>query len=205
MDMTISIDENGTVITDLYKKPLALYLYIPPKSAHAPGVFKGLVFGQLLRIFYLCSRLPDIQRHIKDFYDRLKNRGYSHNDILPIFERAAEHAENFLLLTPDDKKQKREQKKCSNARKLFLHLPYHPHDPPSSILQRLFREHILFLADETPFFEVDIGNNAPVDIDGMITCYHRHPNLGNIFSVRKLCKKEGSRAAEQWRLRFPLS
>ena len=135
MDMTISIDENGTVITDLYKKPLALYLYIPPKSAHAPGVCKGLVFGQLLRIFYLCSRLPDIQRHIKDFYDHLKNRGYSHNDILPIFERAAEHAENFLLLTPDNKKQKREQKKHSNARKLFLHLPYHPHDPPSSILQ----------------------------------------------------------------------
>ena len=110
-----------------------------------------------------------------------------------------------ILLTPDDKKQKREQQKLSNVKKLFLHLPYHPHDPPSSIIQHLFCEHILFLNDETPLFEVDNGLNATVDIDGMITCYHCHPNLGNIFSVRKLCKKEGLSAAEQWRLRFPPS
>ena len=37
MDMIISIQDNG-IVTDLFEKKLALYLYIPLHSAHPPGV-----------------------------------------------------------------------------------------------------------------------------------------------------------------------
>ena len=40
IDMTIEI-EDGKIVTSLYAKPLALYLYIPPHSCHAPGVHTG--------------------------------------------------------------------------------------------------------------------------------------------------------------------
>ncbi|KAL7524310.1 hypothetical protein ACHAXR_000518, partial [Thalassiosira sp. AJA248-18] len=40
MDMTIEI-VGGKIETSLYAKPLALYLYIPPHSCHAPGVLSG--------------------------------------------------------------------------------------------------------------------------------------------------------------------
>ena len=37
MDMTISIREDW-IVTSLYEKPMNLYLYIPPHSAHLLGV-----------------------------------------------------------------------------------------------------------------------------------------------------------------------
>ena len=52
MDMTISIHE-GRIVTSLYEKAMNLYLYIPPHSAHPPGVLTGLVSGNILRIHSL--------------------------------------------------------------------------------------------------------------------------------------------------------
>ena len=43
MDMTTSID-NDKLVTTLFKKPMALYLYIPPHSAHPPRVITGHIF-----------------------------------------------------------------------------------------------------------------------------------------------------------------
>jgi hypothetical protein len=75
LDMTIKI-ENGKIVTSLYAKPLALYQYIPPSSCHPPGVLTGLVLGQVLRIFQLCSRDQDINNELRLFHKRLINRGY---------------------------------------------------------------------------------------------------------------------------------
>ena len=50
MDITILI-ENGKLITKLFKKPLALQLYIPPHSCHPPGVITELIMGDFLLIF----------------------------------------------------------------------------------------------------------------------------------------------------------
>ena len=46
----------------MYSKPLALYLYLPPHSCHAPGVLTGLVFGMILRIHRLCSKEEDVDK-----------------------------------------------------------------------------------------------------------------------------------------------
>ena len=40
MDLTITL-KNGRFLTNLYEKPLALHLYIPPHSRHPPGCFSG--------------------------------------------------------------------------------------------------------------------------------------------------------------------
>ena len=48
MNMSLSI-EGDWVESTLYEKKLALYLYIPPSSAHPPGVTAGLVMGNILR------------------------------------------------------------------------------------------------------------------------------------------------------------
>ena len=55
MDMTIKI-VGSKIETTLFEKPLALHLYIPPHSCHPPGVIIGIVMGNVLRIFQLCSR-----------------------------------------------------------------------------------------------------------------------------------------------------
>jgi hypothetical protein len=46
MDLTISITETG-IPTCIFGKKLNLYLYIPPHSAHSPGVLHGLIIGMI--------------------------------------------------------------------------------------------------------------------------------------------------------------
>jgi hypothetical protein len=56
LDLVLRITPRG-IETRLFKKLLNLYLYIPPHSAHAPGILQGLVIGMTERIFRLTSRL----------------------------------------------------------------------------------------------------------------------------------------------------
>ncbi|KAL7526350.1 hypothetical protein ACHAWF_001736 [Thalassiosira exigua] len=37
--------ENNKIITSTYQKPINLYQYIPPTSAHPPGMMKGIIFS----------------------------------------------------------------------------------------------------------------------------------------------------------------
>ena len=48
MDLTIFYDPvTKRTATKVYKKPENLYLIIPPRSTHAPGVLKGSIVGTL--------------------------------------------------------------------------------------------------------------------------------------------------------------
>eukprot|EP00957_Ditylum_brightwellii_P131737 10046998-Ditylum_brightwellii.AAC.1 len=67
MDLAITI-KNGKITTKLYEKSLNLYLYIPPHSAHPPGVLNGIIFGQIHCIFTLCSERANISKSINQFY-----------------------------------------------------------------------------------------------------------------------------------------
>ena len=53
LDMTVTVTPEGKIKTSLYEKPMALYLFIPPHSAHPPGVLKSHINGNILRIFRL--------------------------------------------------------------------------------------------------------------------------------------------------------
>jgi len=63
IDLNIHLRE-GRLHTSLYAKPMALHLYIPPTSCHAPGIATGLVFGHFYRIFQLCSHQNDIKQEM---------------------------------------------------------------------------------------------------------------------------------------------
>jgi hypothetical protein len=46
LDLNVSI-QNSTITFSKYQKPLNLYLYLPPLSAHPPSCLKGLIKGQV--------------------------------------------------------------------------------------------------------------------------------------------------------------
>ncbi|KAL7493317.1 hypothetical protein ACHAWT_002399 [Skeletonema menzelii] len=188
MDMTIHI-QNNRIVTDLFEKKMALYLYIPPHSAHPPGVLTGMVMGQVLRIFSLCSRIEDIQRHIKNFHDRLTRRGYSPSDLLPLFEKAARNAEAYLSKSDTEIAADKAKKKEENSKRIFFHLKYHPNDPPSRVIQKLFRECIMQPEGEKPFRDVRNSGGQQIPIERLTICYSTHPNLKSMLSYRKISRR----------------
>jgi hypothetical protein len=87
MDLTIKI-EGKRITTNLFEKPLALHLYIPPRSCHPPSCFRSLASGMILRFYRLCTYQKDIRHWLKKFYGHLLDRGYQHDRILPLFNKS---------------------------------------------------------------------------------------------------------------------
>ena len=104
MDMTIGID-NDKIVTTLFEKPMALYLYIPPHSAHPPGVTAGHIFGEILRIHRLCSAQDDILERTQKFFCRLRSRGHQPQQILPIFIKAIANAKKYIATSDEERQQ----------------------------------------------------------------------------------------------------
>jgi hypothetical protein len=176
LDLTISISENR-IITKIYEKPLNLYLYLPPHSTHPPGLVRGMILGGIGRIYRLTSEHSDRQASIRAFYRRLRVRGYPAETLRPLFEEGIFRASSTRHVPPVVADQEE---------RIFLHLPFHPCNPSSQRLQRLFRD-VLYSPPSEPLLP-DLLNyhEAPLRINRMIVAHHRPYNLKNLLFPRKL-------------------
>jgi hypothetical protein len=63
LDLQLTI-KNGRLTYSLYEKPLNLHMYLPPHSAHPPGILRGLGFGMIYRLHRLNSETDTIDEQI---------------------------------------------------------------------------------------------------------------------------------------------
>jgi hypothetical protein len=178
MDLTISIIRER-LETTLYEKPQNLYLYLPPHSSHPHGIVNGLIFGQVLRIRRLCLNKTSADSCIQIFFKRLTERGHAPETLIPVFARAEKNATRFLLR----KQRHQHTAPLHSQRKIFLHLQYHPDDPPSHLIQHIWRQSVANPPDETPLYNMANAEGTPVNLDRLVIAYSRNLNLCNIFSV----------------------
>jgi hypothetical protein len=83
LDLCIRIHpDGGSLRARLYEKALNLYLYLPPHSAHPPGILRGFVIGMLYRIYTLTTDPSNRRNDIRNLYLWLRNRGYRHLKLL---------------------------------------------------------------------------------------------------------------------------
>jgi len=192
LDMVVKIDTvDGRIKTSLYEKPMALHLYIPPHSSHPPGVLTGHIYGNLLRIFRLNSCEDDIVRDTLNFYERFLLRGHTNEVLKPLFLKGIANARKFQATSKAARTQMKEKKAEEAARRLYLHIEYHPQNPATHRIQQLFQNIVLNPPGETPLNEVEVYQNVGIPIDAMIIANHRAPNLGELFSYRDISKRNG--------------
>jgi hypothetical protein len=182
LDVTFTL-QNGCINYSLYAKAMNLYLYLPPHSAHPPGVLKGMVYGMFYHFLKLIKNVQDQKRHLQHFFDRLVTRGYSPTFLGPVFQDAQDYLANRCqrLAWPtlaNKNKQARER--------VFLHLPFHPRDPRSRKIQQIFREEVLTPLAQAPLWALTNHLATPSNIRRMIVCYHRPKSLQNLLCPRKL-------------------
>ena len=72
-------------------------------------------------------------------------------------------------------------------RTLFFKIQYHPQDPPSNTIQQHWRNIVYTPPGRLSLNQLNC-NNSHLDIDRMIVCYKRPPNIGNLLSYRDLTK-----------------
>jgi hypothetical protein len=177
LDLTISVKPNGKIKTKLFEKKLNLYLYIPPHSAHPPGVTRGLIFGMIQRIFRLTTDTADQKSAAIDLFRRLQARGHQAADILPTFLAAlANAAKPPTRLTNGD----------PDAPPLFLHLRYNSFDVTSKSIQATFRTFLLHPKNEPLLPDLRNSYNARFRSHRLIVAYSRPSNLRNLLFPHKL-------------------
>ncbi|CAJ1951530.1 unnamed protein product [Cylindrotheca closterium] len=183
LDLHISITNTNEIHTDLYEKPLNLHAYIPPHSAHPPGVLRGMIKGMIYRFKTLCTLESDQKKHILQFYRHLVQRGYKPDGLTTIFNEAVAQVYGSSITPPPPGAL---QPPAPSLHPLFFHLQYHPSDPPSHDIQRIWRRTLFRPAGSRPLSDLDSSHRrGKIGIDRMIVCYSRAPNLENLVSSKR--------------------
>jgi len=178
LDLTITITPEGYVQTKTYQKEMNLYLYIPPSSAHPPGAFKGLVFGNLQTYWLQNSKKEDFIAIARSFAQHLIARGFSPQLVDTLYREAGrrldEANQRRLLNGPLPKPTKDDHRDT-----LFLHWRYHPRDISRQAIRQAYDA---TCAGHTGFAR-------------LIIAYSRPKNLRDALMKTQMDEPEGSRAS----------
>ena len=138
------------------------------------------------RIHELTSMPDDIATDIQRTFNRFLNQGHDFDRTLSLFQKAftAFHLKRcFLKLLLNDRH--------SLKTTVYHHLKYHPTDPPSKVLQHLFRRYIIHPDNEPPLAKLTNAEGAPIDIDRLIVAYHNPKKLRNLLFPRRFAQDGG--------------
>ena len=173
LDLEISIDPDSRCLTTrTYQKPMNLFLYIPPTSAHAPGVLKSIVYGNLQRFWRQNTHRSDFVRVAGQFAQHLIARGH-HPDII---------RELFLEVGA---RLSRPPTSCTNVdprKTLFFHWEYHPNGISRRDIRRAYQE---ICSEDSGF-----------DFDRFVVAFSRAPNIRDALMPTRLSEPAGSRASD---------
>ena len=113
-------------------------------------------------------------------------RGHTRESLTPLFTKANKNAKAFLSRTPAEREAIKKQKGKDARNQLFLHLQFHPDDPSTRNIQKLWQELVLQPKGETPLPDMENADGVPVGVNKLIVAYSRPLNLKNRFSVRDI-------------------
>ena len=173
LDLEISLDPDSRCLTTrTYQKAMNLFLYIPPTSAHPPGVLKSIVYGNLQRFWKQNTHRSDFVRVAGQFAQHLIARGH-HPDVvrelfLEVGTRLSRHP------TPCDNVDPRKT--------LFFHWEYHPNGISRRDIRRAYTE---TCAEDSGF-----------DFDRFVVAFSRAPNIRDALMPTRLSEPAGSRASD---------
>ena len=83
LDLHITLSSQN-ISFSTYQKPHNLYLYLPPHSAHPPGIICSLIYGLLRKYWIQNSTTGDFRKMTQLLFQCLVARGHSPNTLLPI-------------------------------------------------------------------------------------------------------------------------
>jgi hypothetical protein len=157
LDLTINLVQDSLTFST-FQKPLNLYLYIPPLSAHPSTCLKGLIKGELYR-YWTQNEARNFENLTMKFIERLHARGHTIDNLTPIFLQAAASLTNQL--------SKLHRSKSNNEdNNLFIHWQFHPKGLQRQDIRQSFNS---TLQSHTPFERMIIAISRPKNLRDVLT------------------------------------
>jgi hypothetical protein len=154
LDLNIHI-QDSSILTETYQKPMNLYLYIPPFSAHPPSCFKGLITGELRR-YWLQNNPTSFQNILIKFIQRLVDRGHTLENLIPILTQAAQTLETHSVGNNGSQK----------PNTLYIHWQHHPAGLQRRDIRRIYDK---ILKPHVPFDKMQIAISRPKNLRDVLT------------------------------------
>jgi hypothetical protein len=185
LDLTLMLHTDGSITSKTYVKPNNLHLYIPPLSAHAPGVLKSLVAGTVRRYWLHNTNQEDFRKALNDFLNHLLARGHTYESLTPIFEEVAlkiddEMARSYNAQGAEGKAGARVMTK-RREKKIILHWEYHPSDVSRRQIQQAFQDTLQhdLSRSQLGVKRLVIAYSVSRNLRKSLTSSTLHPSTGN--------------------------
>lgn len=124
-------------------------------------------------------------------------------DMMSFFNisRAIINAQEYLKIPDEYRLQIKQQKLESSKRRIFLHIPFHPHNPPSHELQQLWRDAVFEPKGEQSLNKIKLHGDVNVPIDKMAIAYTAEPQTLSIcLAIARFAKDWGRKChhSSEW-------
>ena len=187
LDLTLTIMDTNLIESTTYVKPNNLHLYLPPSSAHAPGVWKSLIYGNLRRYWSQNSNHSDYTKIVNSFFHHLINRGHTPEQLQPLFMEAAAKIDSGAAIKSGTGTKSTQQKD-----RVFLHWEFHPNCVHRKEIQQAFTETCRTTLTTTPR---ETGLQKPAGIKQLTIAYSNQDNLRKLLTRTQLDEPEGERVS----------
>ena len=95
VDLTVSINDSGSIETRTFQKAMHLYLYRCPSSAQPESVLESLIFGTLHRYYWQNTHIADFERFAELSFKRLAASSYKKMWSSPTFYKSSKGSTEF--------------------------------------------------------------------------------------------------------------
>ncbi len=98
LDLTISIDDENTISTALYKKPINKHQFLHYNSAHPRHLLNSLPYSGFIRVIRSCSDINTRKMELESLAQKFRSRNYPESVITDCLNRTSSMTQLSILI-----------------------------------------------------------------------------------------------------------
>jgi hypothetical protein len=175
LELTITIQKDGTIATKTFQKMMNLYLYRTPESCQPESIVRSFVYGALHRYFWQNTFECDFITFTELLFLRMIDRGHQHCRLIPIFQKAVKKVITSKLPNPTLQPSTTNDDDETTNNDIYIHLPHHPNNPTTNELRTI-----------TNNLKKVITSSSNLELNRIIIAYSKAPNIGDLCKRHQL-------------------
>lgn len=197
LDLNIRLNDNNTITTSIYSKPMSKHEYLHFHSNHPPHMKKSLPFSCGLRVIRTCSEVSDRVENLNAMFSKFLRRNYPQS-LLEETKANLLQLDRKLLIQPSSSFHKQHLQLHNNDiiltdnipsvhvenNKVFIVIPFHKipnlkHVMHESVLQAINKCNSVRLKSLAMNFDVNLAFTIPNQTNNIIAAIEKKKESQN--------------------------
>jgi hypothetical protein len=137
LDLTNTIQEDGTIATKTFQKKMNLHLYRTPEPCQPESILRSFIYGALHQYYWQNTFEDDFITIVKLLFLRMIDHGHQRHRLTPAFTKAVKKVTTSQLPNPTLQPPTNNDEDDTPNKDLYIHLPHHPNNPSTNELRTI--------------------------------------------------------------------